>query len=51
MAANVRAINVLVVDLPFVIALAVATLLPYVPVVFAIMPLDEIVRLAMKTVL
>jgi len=50
-AANVRNINVFVVDLPFVIAIAIATLLPYVPVILATMPFDEIVRLAMKTVL
>lgn len=31
--------------------LALATLLPYVPLVFVLMPFDEVVRLAIKTVL
>jgi hypothetical protein len=50
-AANVRSINVLVVDLRFVSVLGISTLLPYVPILFAVMPLEEVARLALKTVL
>jgi hypothetical protein len=50
-AAHVRSINVLVVDLRLVIVLGISTLLPYVPIVFIVMPLDEVARLALKTVL
>ncbi|HEX2453603.1 MAG TPA: hypothetical protein VHI99_07865 [Vicinamibacterales bacterium] len=50
-AANVQGINLLVIDLRTVMMLALATLLPYVPLVFVLMPFDEVVRLAIKTVL
>lgn len=49
-AANVRGINLMVVDLPALITLAVATLLPYAPILFVIMPFDELVKLALKTI-
>ena len=50
-AANVQGINLLVIDLRTAMMLALATLLPYVPLVFALMPFEEVVRLAIKTVL
>ena len=37
-----------VLDLPAVIMLTVATLLPYLPVVLMVMPLDEILEFAAK---
>ena len=46
-AANVRSINVFVLDLELALMLVLASLLPYVPLVFAVMPLDEIVRLTL----
>ncbi len=48
MAANVRAINLFVLDARPVMALAAATLLPYAPLVFVVMPLDEVMRLTIK---
>jgi hypothetical protein len=47
-AANVREINPFVLDVRMILALAIATLLPYLPLVFVVMPLDEVVRLAVK---
>jgi hypothetical protein len=49
-AANVRAMNLLVLDLRTVAALGISTLLPYVPVVLAVMPINEILRFALKAV-
>jgi hypothetical protein len=46
-AANVRSINVFVLDLELTLMIVLASLLPYVPVIFAVMPLDEIVRLTL----
>jgi hypothetical protein len=50
-AANIREMNLLVLDSRAVIALTIATLLPYIPVLLAIMPLDEVINLALKTVM
>lgn len=47
---NVRQINPFVLDLRAVIVLIAATLLPYVPVVLAVMPLDEILEFAVKAI-
>jgi len=47
-AANVRAINPFVLNLPVMAMLVVATLLPYVPLLFAVLPIDEIVGYTMK---
>jgi hypothetical protein len=46
--ANVRSINLYVLDRKAVTMLAGATLLPYVPLLLAVMPLDEILRFALK---
>ena len=46
-AANVRSINVFVLDLELTLMIVLASLLPYVPVIFAVLPLDEIVRLTL----
>jgi hypothetical protein len=48
--ANVRAMNPLVLDLSAVAMVTVATLLPYVPLLLAVMPLDDILRFALKAV-
>ena len=48
--ANVRAINPFVLEWRQVIVLAVATLLPYVPLVFAMLPVDAIVEMALKAI-
>jgi len=45
--ANVRSINVFVLDFELTLMIVLASLLPSVPVIFAAMPLDEIVRLAL----
>jgi hypothetical protein len=50
-AANVREMNLLVLDSRAVIALTIATLLPYLPVLLAIVPLDEVVSLVLKTLM
>jgi hypothetical protein len=47
---NVRQINPFAVDLRNLIVLTVATLLPYVPVVLLVMPLDEILEFAFKAI-
>lgn len=44
-AANVRGINVFVLDMELTLMIALASLLPYVPLILAVMPVDEIVRL------
>jgi hypothetical protein len=46
--ANVRHSNAVVVDLRWVLVFVIATLLPYVPLVFAVMPMDEIIGAALK---
>jgi hypothetical protein len=46
--ANVGNINLRVLDGQLLAVLAVATLLPYVPVVLAVMPLEEVLRFALK---
>jgi hypothetical protein len=46
--ANVRAINYLVLDVKPVATIAVATMLPYIPILFAVMPVDEILGFALK---
>jgi len=47
-AANVRAINPFVLDARIIIMLATATLLPFVPLLFAVLPLEELAQLALK---
>jgi hypothetical protein len=47
---NVRQINPFVVDLRNLIVLTVATLLPYVPVVLMVMPLDEILEFVVNAI-
>jgi hypothetical protein len=49
--AAIQNINPLVLDVGPVIVLVLATLLPYVPVVFAVMPFDEVMQLAMKAIM
>lgn len=49
-AANVRRINVRVLDMKAVTPLVAATLLPYLPIVFAVMPLDDILKAALKAI-
>jgi hypothetical protein len=46
--ANVKAVNLFVLDARLLAMLAVATLLPYVPVVLAVMPIDEILQFVLK---
>ena len=46
--ANIQNINPLVLEFQHVVILAVATLLPYVAVTFAVLPLDRIVELALR---
>jgi hypothetical protein len=48
--ANVRSINVRVLDMKAVSPLVAATLLPYLPIVFAVMPLDDILKSALKAI-
>lgn len=50
-AGKVRRINVGVLDTKAVMPLVAATLLPYLPIVFAAMPLDDILKSALKAVL
>ena len=47
---NVRSINVRVLDMKAVTPLVAATLLPYLPIVFAVMPLDDILKSALKAI-
>jgi hypothetical protein len=47
---NVRSINVRVLDMKAVSPLVAATLLPYLPIVFAVMPLDDILKSALKAI-
>jgi hypothetical protein len=47
---NVRRINVRVLDTKAVMPLVAATLLPYLPIVFAVMPLDDILKSALKAI-
>ena len=47
---NVRQINPFVVDPRNLLVLTAATLLPYVPVLLAVMPLDEILEFAFKAI-
>jgi hypothetical protein len=49
-ASNVRSINVRVLDMKTVTPLVAATLLPYLPIVFAVMPLDDILKAALKAI-
>ena len=49
-AANVRRINIRVLDMKAVTPLVAATLLPYLPIVFAVMPLDDILKSALKAI-
>ena len=49
--AAIQNINPLVLGLRPVIVLVVATLLPYVPVVFAIVPFDQVMQLAAKAIM
>jgi hypothetical protein len=46
----VRAINPFVLDARVIITLAAATLLPFVPLLFAVLPFEELARLALKAV-
>jgi hypothetical protein len=46
-AGNVREINVFVLDLELALLIGLASLLPYVPLIFAIMPVDDIIRLTL----
>jgi hypothetical protein len=48
---NIQNINPLVLDLRPVLVLMVATLLPYVPVVFAVMPFDQVMQLVAKAII
>ena len=48
--ANVRSINVRVLDMKAVMPLVAASLLPYLPIVFAVMPLDDILKFARKAI-
>jgi hypothetical protein len=47
-AAGVREINPFVLDVKVIATVAIATLLPYVPLFFLAMPLDDVMRLAMR---
>jgi hypothetical protein len=47
-AANVRDINVFFLDTRSVLALVVATLLPFVPILFVRFPVDEVLNMALK---
>jgi hypothetical protein len=49
--ANVRQMRFIPFDLRSVILLAIATLLPFTPIVFAILPLDELIKMLSKAVL
>jgi hypothetical protein len=49
--ADVRKINVNVLDMKAVSPLLVASLLPYLPIVFAVMPLDDILKSALKAIM
>jgi hypothetical protein len=49
--ANVRQMRFLPFDLRSIVFLALATLLPFVPMVFAILPLDELIKMLSKVVL
>jgi hypothetical protein len=46
-AANVRNINLFVLDIELTLLLVLASLLPYLPLIFAIMPVDDIIRLTL----
>jgi len=48
--AGVRKINVSVLDMKAVTPLLTASLLPYLPIVFAVMPLDAILKSALKVI-
>jgi hypothetical protein len=48
--AEVRKINVNVLDMKAVTPLLAASLLPYLPIVFAVMPLDDILQSALKAI-
>ena len=48
--ANVRNIRPYVMDMGWVLAFVIATLLPYLPLLFAVMPLDEIFGAALKAI-
>ena len=50
-AANVRDINPFVLNLRIVVTLTVATLIPYVPLLFAVLPVEELFGYAMKAFL
>ena len=43
--ANVRDINLFILDMELVLLILLPSLLPYVPLIFAIMPIDDIIRL------
>lgn len=49
-ATNVRRLNIRVLDMKAVMPLVAATLLPYLPIVFAVMPLDDILKSALKAI-
>ncbi len=49
--ANVRQMRYFPFDLRSIVFLAVATLLPFVPIVFAIVPVDEVLKMLSKVVL
>lgn len=49
--ANTTAVNPLVLDYRHVLLLATATLLPYVPVMLAVMPLNRLLQLTVETLL
>jgi hypothetical protein len=49
--AGARDINLMVLDVRHVVMMAAATLLPYAPVVLAVMPLDQVLEVASKVIL
>lgn len=48
---NVRQVGLVLYDLKSLLLLAVAVLLPFVPLVLAVLPLDQLLKMAMKLVL
>jgi hypothetical protein len=49
--ANAQSINPLILEVRDIAMLVVATLLPYLPIVFAVFPVEELVKLAMQAVI
>jgi hypothetical protein len=49
--ANAQAVNLFVLDFPAVIRLAAATLLPYVPVLFLVLPLEDLLQMGWQALM